>query len=530
MAGPPRLPAAQGHATALPLGGLDSRLLLAVGRLDPRFRYVAATVFVALLYFGSALAGNAVRLTGNVDAVWPPVGIGIAALYLGGMRLLPAVLLGDLLADLPGHLPVAPSLGQTTGNMLEVIVATLLLRRLLRGGSPFDRPGTIVRVFGALAVGTLISATVGAASLRLGGVISLDELPAVWRTWFLGDSCGAIVIVPLALAWHDATRAREERRWQLEPVLLIALVALLAEVVLRTNVDRDLMYVLLPLLIWVASRVGARGATFAVALVVALTVEETAQRRGPFVMHSIPREVLTTQLFIATAALSTFVFAAMVAERQQFAEQLTVSRRRVLAAAEAERKRLGRNLHDGAQQRLSAVAAMLDGLDGTSGGHPNVSPMSSSLQSASEQVGLAIDELRGLAHGLHPPVLTDFGLQEAIENMAARSSIPVRLRVSLPPARLGDLAESTGYYVIAEALANAQQHSRATCVEIGASVSGGRLRFHVSDDGRGSAHAYPGSGLEGLCDRVETVGGTFAIESVAGRGTVVSATVPVSLD
>ena len=518
----------RGERAVRRVGGFDSRLLIAVRHTNPWLRYGGAIVLVAGIYFGAALAGNAIKLTGTVDAVWPPVGVGIAALYLGGIGLWPGVLMGDLLADIPGHLPLGTSLGQTTGNMLEMIVATLLLRRLVQDGSPLDHVGGVVRMFGALAVGTAISATVGTASLRTGGVIDADEVPTVWRTWFLGDSCGAIVIVPLALAWVGASRSRGRPRWPLEAFGLLAVVCGLAELILRTGSNRDLMYVLFPLLIWVASRLRARGATLAVALTVALVVEETAHRKGPFVVHSITREVLSTQLFIATAAFSTLVFAAMVSERQLFADRLAASRGRVLASAEAERKRLERNLHDGAQQRLTSVAAMLQDLEDTSQAWPRWPSMSTALRSACEQVRLAIDELRDLAHGLHPTVLSDFGLQHAIENMAERSRIPVRLRVSLPAWRLGEMAESTAYYVIAEALANAQRHSRATSIEIGAAVSGGSLRVHVSDDGGGSARATPGSGLEGLRDRVETVGGTFAMDSVPGRGTVVSAALPVS--
>jgi signal transduction histidine kinase len=114
--------------------------------------------------------------------------------------------------------------------------------------------------------------------------------------------------------------------------------------------------------------------------------------------------------------------------------------------------------------------------------------------------------------------------------MATRSSVPVRLRLDLPAARLGEVTESTAYYVIAEALANAQRHSGATVVEIGAHVSGTSLHAYVRDDGRGAAQPASGSGLEGLRDRVETVGGTFTLDSVGDNGTIVSASIPLSID
>jgi signal transduction histidine kinase len=518
-----------GERTAARPGRYDSRLRL-TGRLAwPWLGYGGSIALVAGLYFGAALAGSAVKLTGNVEIVWPPVGIGIAALYLGGLKLWPGVLIGDLLADIPGHLPVGSSLGQTAGNMLEVIVATLLLRRLASGRSPLDRAGGVVRMVGAIAAGTAISATVGMTSLRLGGVISTDEAPRLWRTWFLGDTCGALMIVPLALAWYGASARRARRRWGVEAFVLVGLVAVLAELTLRSTNSDDLLYVVFPALIWVALRLGPRGGTLAVAVTITLVVRETAQRRGPFVMHSITREVLTTQLFIATAAFSTLVFAAIVSERERLAKGLAASRERLLRAGQEERKRLERNLHDGAQQRLSAVAVSLQGLATASKIWPRW-PHDAAVKAASDELRVAIEELRELAHGLHPTELSDFGLEHAIENMAARSSVLVRVRVSLPDARLGQLAESTAYYVIAEALTNAQRHSGATAVETGASVSGESLHVYVLDNGRGIARVASGSGLEGLRDRVETVGGTFTLDSVPGRGTIVSATLPLSRD
>src|SRR5262245_3855060 len=182
---------------------VESHLLTAIGlTARRRTRWVLSVALVALVYFGAALAGNALKLTGNVDAVWPPAGVGIAAVYLGGVPLLPGVLIGDILADLPGgSLPITGLIGQTFGNMLEVTVAALLLRRLVRNGSPLDRLDGVGRLLIAVLAGTAISATVGPISLFLSDAITSSELPGVMRTWFIGDSCGALIVVPLALAW-----------------------------------------------------------------------------------------------------------------------------------------------------------------------------------------------------------------------------------------------------------------------------------------------------------------------------------------
>src|SRR5262245_19083327 len=253
-------------------------------------RDILANLILAGVYFGSALAGNALKLTGNVDAVWPPVGVGIAAVYLGGVRLLPGVLLGDILADLPHRLPLAPSIGQMCGNMLEVVVAALLLRRLVRSGSPLERLDGVGYLVASVLAGTVISASIGTMSLFRGGVISSHELTEVWRTWFLGDTCGALVVLPLALAWL-LPRARPSRGRILEAAGIVAATVALTELGLRAHGHTPVMYLVFPALTWAALRFGARGGSTAVALTTMLVIWETAHSTGPFVVHSITDEV-----------------------------------------------------------------------------------------------------------------------------------------------------------------------------------------------------------------------------------------------
>src|SRR3954453_8635170 len=141
--------------------------------------YVASVAAVALVYFAAALGGNALKFTGNVDAVWPAAGVGIAALYLFGLQLWPGVLIGDIMADfIPGHsLPVISNLGQTAGNMLEAIIPAILLARYLGRRSPFNRVEDLTLFAALIALGTAISATVGVISLRAGGVIDVQNSP-----------------------------------------------------------------------------------------------------------------------------------------------------------------------------------------------------------------------------------------------------------------------------------------------------------------------------------------------------------------
>jgi signal transduction histidine kinase len=194
----------------------------------------------------------------------------------------------------------------------------------------------------------------------------------------------------------------------------------------------------------------------------------------------------------------------------------------LVEATETERRRLGRNLHDGAQQRLTALAVRL-GLaaeDAQSVPERGV-PL---LEEAGTEVTLAIEELRQIAHGIHPVAL-NLGLAAAIKSVADRSSVPFAI-LDLPSERLDDTAEATAYYVLAEAATNAQRYARASLITVRATWALEMLRIEILDDGIGGAHETAGCGLEGLRNRVEALGGTFEVESRAGHGTRVAAAIP----
>jgi signal transduction histidine kinase len=204
-------------------------------------------------------------------------------------------------------------------------------------------------------------------------------------------------------------------------------------------------------------------------------------------------------------------------------EALRRSRRRIVEAGDRERRRIERNLHDGAQQRIMMAAmdlrsaeAHLDGAD------PAAVAM---LAAAVHDLEDAMRELRELARGLHPTLLTEVGLAGSLESLAERSPIPVRLSVRVDEAPPETTAVGA-YYVVAEALTNAARHSRADGLEVRVERRGGLLHIEVVDDGVGGATPAPGSGLEGLVDRVESLGGRFVITSPAGNGTMLVADLP----
>src|SRR4051794_11427720 len=164
-------------------------------------RYLLGVVLVAAAYYVAAKLGLALAyLHGTVTALWPPVGVGMAALVLFGPRLWPGVVLGDLLvADFSS--PLGTVIGQTAGNTLEVLAGALLLRYLAGAGIRMNRVRDVFALIAAAAVGALISACFGTASLRLGDIIPAAEVGEVWRTWWFSDFSGALVVTPAILTW-----------------------------------------------------------------------------------------------------------------------------------------------------------------------------------------------------------------------------------------------------------------------------------------------------------------------------------------
>jgi signal transduction histidine kinase len=202
-------------------------------------------------------------------------------------------------------------------------------------------------------------------------------------------------------------------------------------------------------------------------------------------------------------------------------EELQGSRARIVDAGQEERRRLERNLHDGAQQRLIALSLELSLLEE----RLDDSDARGRLTEARREIALSLEELRDVARGLHPAVVSGHGLSVALESLAARASVPVRLTVEVQ-SRVDEKLEVAAYYVVSESLANIGKHARASSATVDVARVNGQLLVEVVDDGIGGADTERGSGLRGLADRVESLGGRLRVWTPRGGGTRVKAEIP----
>jgi signal transduction histidine kinase len=259
----------------------------------------------------------------------------------------------------------------------------------------------------------------------------------------------------------------------------------------------------------------------------------------PLVFGAIPADVALTAAGVAGLLVAPFLSSAVASldaraasallgpsraeELQHRVEHLTETRAGVVDAADAERRRLERDLHDGTQQRLVSLAMNLGMARAQAS---NAEEAQQAIAEAHEEAKAALAELRDLIRGLHPAVLEDRGLDAALSGVAARMPIPVRLTVDGLARRPSPVIEAVAYFVVSEGLANIAKHAQASQAEVFVQRSGDRLHVIVTDDGVGGADPARGTGLTGLARRAQSVDGTFEVVSPPGGPTVLSVDLP----
>lgn len=277
---------------------------------------------LCIAYFATAKFGLSLdAVSGFAAAVWPPTGIALVALVLYGYRLWPGIAVGAFLVNLSAGAPVPVACGMALGNTLEAFVGTVLLTRVVRFHPTLDRLQDVVGlVVLAAGLSTLISATIGVTSGWLGGIIPAAMYGKAWRTWWLGDALGDLVVAPLLFAWIGRGRVSLLRSWSVEAIVVLVAVGALSLAVFGGVLVRTLQfprYLVFPPLVWAAVRLGPRVSVTATALASASAIWATAQGFSPFTGQTLHAGLFSLQAFMSVVAITILVLAAVVAERKQ---------------------------------------------------------------------------------------------------------------------------------------------------------------------------------------------------------------------
>jgi signal transduction histidine kinase len=397
--------------------------------------------------------------------------------------------------------------------------------------------GVIIGLAAFFVVITLVILSAGLLPLMLAGfpVFGLMLRLLDWLAWFERARFGCLLGARIA-AWPAATRAGY-RFWLIPRWQAYAQRATWGEIgyglarfpvsllfYLITSIAWALGLILLTLPLYDGSLPAGGAAIGGWVLHPAPLLMAASIAAGALLLLAAPQ--LTRGLAAADAALARLLLspradASLLAAR---VAELETSRDRVVDAAEAERRRIERDLHDGAQQRLVALAMELGRAKAKFA--DDVDAAAELVDRAHTEAKAALTELRDLVRGVHPPVLTDRGLDAALSGLAARCPVPVDVRVEVP-VRPRAAVEAVAYFVVAEALTNVAKHSRASSAKVVVEGYGypGTLNIVISDDGVGGADAH-GSGLSGLADRVAGVDGRLTVESPVGGPTIIAAVLP----
>ena len=504
-------------------------------------RYAGGVVILAAAYYGAAKLGQTLRYTASVSAIWPPAGLGIGALYLWGIRWWPGVLLAELVVNgelLLGDasLPLGSLLGQQTGNMAEIILGAILLRRLIGPHAALDRAEQVGGMLLALVIATAISATVGTLSMLAGGVIDGSEAPTFLRTWWLGDTSGGLVVLPLVLTWagDPASAWRRVRT----PVLAVVIVAVAALGALAVSTDEPVTYMVFPALIWAAFRFGPPGAALSIAIAAGVAIGVTANDVGPFSSQPIDHRTLSTQAYIAFAALTTLFLGAVVSERERSSIELAEAKRHEGEQALEERHRIARDLHDSVSQSLFSTALHTrsaqralehEGLSASGA-------LGQALGSIGDATRGAQREMRELIFELGPNALEDglvAALARHVSTIDTVDGLTIDVQGPEPRLALSPGVETQLFGISREALANVVKHSHASTASIRVEARSASVLVVIRDDGVGfdPAARYPGHfGLESMTARAAEIGGLLTITSAPGDGTLVSVEAPTETE
>jgi signal transduction histidine kinase len=447
--------------------------------------------------------------------------IAVAATYSAAVGLqVVKMMLGGVGTDNLLTIVAEPAAANTVQDVQLVAVSVLCLAGIVLLVARRRKAGPRLRRSATLMVDSFAVGLVMIAALLLAGAFDLPSFETLRRVTF-----GVIGIAPVAflIGLLDVRLAREA-----VGQLLVELRADPAPADLRDAFARALRDPSLTLAYWLPQfdswadldgrpvQLPGRGSGRTVTM-----IDRDGAHVAALVHRPLDDEPELLDAVTAAAEIS-LENGRLHAELRARLEELKGSRGRVIEAGQKERQRLERNLHDGAQQRLIALSLDLRLLQERFAGDPEAT---SALDRARREIGLSLDELRDVARGIHPAVVSGHGLGVALESLAARGPVPIRLTVDLE-TRLHERLEVAAYYVVSESLANVGKHAHAESATVDVARRNGHLVVEVVDDGVGGADSERGTGLRGLADRVEALGGRLRVWTPHGGGTRVRAEIP----
>jgi signal transduction histidine kinase len=523
--------------------------------------YVGHVATVAALYIVAALVGLRLdAVSGFASLVWPPTGIALAAVLLAGRRIWPGIFIGALVANILTGAPSLAAAGIATGNTLEAVVGAYALSRVPGFRLSLDRLRDVLGlIVFAAALSTMISATLGVASLYTAGLVQQPKLAETWRTWWVGDAIGALLVAPAILVWSKRPRVHASAARLLEAVTLtlgVVVASLLVFIAPITSGGGPLgqAYVFFPLLMWAAIRFGQRGSVTATVVVSAIAVIGTVMGRGPFIQPTLHASLLALQTFMGITASTFLVLGASVSERERYEEELRAARDAATAANNAKAEFLAVMSHE-LRTPLNAIAGYADIL---SLGVPG--PLTQQQNDAVSRIQINQQHLLSLIDD----VLSFAKIESGTTSITPR---PVRVSEvldSLEPLLRPDLLRHQLTFIwngcdptlsvladpvklrqiLLNVLGNAIKFTPPRGrIEVSAVRNADKVAICVSDTGigipadkigrvfepffqvqAGTTREYPGVGL-GLSisrDFARAMGGDIEIQSVPGRGSVVT--------
>ncbi|MEX2109596.1 MAG: MASE1 domain-containing protein [Gemmatimonadaceae bacterium] len=504
-------------------------------------------------------------VSGFASLVWAPTGIALAAVLLLGRRVWPGVFIGAFSANALTGAPVLAAVGIATGNTLEAVVGAYALRRAGFQHALDRLRDVLALILFAATLSTMVSATIGVASLYFAGMVAPRDIVETWRTWWVGDAIGAVLIAPLILVWATSPRLSvSSRRIGEAAGLIIGLVvaSLLIYIVPITGNGERLghAYVFFPLLMWAAIRFGQRGAVTATVLVSAIAVAGTVLGQGPFVQQTLHESLFDLQVFMGVTAATFLVLGASVSERERSKEELRVARDLARAANRAKADFLAVMSHE-LRTPLNAISGYAQLLElGVSG--PLTEKQTDAIariRSNQQHLLTLIDDVLSFAKieaGSIPLKSQPVSVCEAIDSLDAvlrpdllRQEVTLTwpgcdktLAVKADPVKLRHVLLN----VIGNAIKFTPPQGR---IELSTLRSDDRVLIRVEDTGigipadligrvfepffqvqTGTTRQYPGVGL-GLAiarDFARAMGGDITMKSTFGKGCVVTIELPIA--